>query len=222
MTFRSSRFIAISLFAAACAPSALAQSFPSKPVRIVSPFAAGGQSDQVLRVLGDGLAPRIGQSVLIDPRPGGGGLVAALHVKGEAPDGHTLLQSGNSAAIQSARPNATIDLLKDFVLVAPFTRSATMIAVNSGLPVRSFKELIDYARANPGKLNYGSYGIGSAGHLQMEVMLLKTGVRMVTCPTRAPPPRRSRSAAAIPRSGSTRRRPCAPSSSAARCASSSR
>ncbi len=158
--FRVTRAMLAGLFALALlAPAAVAQSFPSKPITLVVPFGAGSGTDTITRLIALKLSAAIGQSVVVENRAGGNGVIGAMHVAKSAPDGYTLLVGTNT--VFSANPAGMIkdvpyDVLKDFV---PVTRMGTYIfvlATNAEIEAKTFKDLIDYAKANPGKLSYAS------------------------------------------------------------------
>ncbi len=164
---------ALSLAAAlALAPfaAATAQDYPTKPVTLVVPFAPGGSSDVISRLVGQKLAEMWKQSVIVDNKAGGAGQIAMQAVARAAPDGYTLVLGhiGTLAVNPAMFEKLSYDYKKEFVPVAMLAIVPSAIAVNPSLPVKDIKELIAYAKANPGKLNYGSAGNGSAGHLAME------------------------------------------------------
>ena len=160
-----------------------AQSYPSKPIRLVVPYPPGGPLDIMARAIGQKLTEVWGQPVVVDNRAGAGESIAAELVARSVPDGYTLLICSANAMI--FRPYlakvVTYDVLKDFTAVTEVADAAATIVVNPSLPVNSFKELIDYAKANPGKLSYGTSGIGTSHHLSAELIRQLTGVEMVHC-----------------------------------------
>jgi len=149
---------------------AKAQTFPAKPVTLVVPFAPGGSSDVISRFVGQKLSELWKQSVIVDNKAGGAGQIAMQAVARATPDGHTLILGhiGTLAVNPSMFDKLSYDYKKEFLPVAMLAIVPSAIAVTPGLPVNSLKDLLDYAKANPGKLNYGSAGNGSAGHLAME------------------------------------------------------
>jgi tripartite-type tricarboxylate transporter receptor subunit TctC len=164
-------------------PLSHAQTFPSKPIRIVVPYPPGGSPDVLARSLGQKMAENIGQQVVIDNRPGGGGLIAANIVAGSAPDGYTLLVADSS--VYSITPNlnkkANFDPLK---VLAPISLAATSpiyLVANADLKVSNVKELLAYAKQHPG-MPYGSSGNGTAHHLSMELFKSLAGVDMMHIP----------------------------------------
>ena len=167
-----------------------AQTFPSKPVRIVIGFPAGGPLDQHARLLSERLQAVLGQPVLIDYKSGAGGTVGAQEVMKAAPDGYTLMLANTGVmvinpALYGKLPYAT---LKDFVPVARTAMQPLALLVNPKLPVNSLKEFMDYTRARPGQVNYGSAGNGGISHLVPEMFKSATGLFMVHIPYRGSAP----------------------------------
>ena len=144
--------------------------FPMRPVRFVSPFAAGGNTDMVGRAIAPRLAERIGQNVIVENRPGAGGIIGTASVAKGTPDGHSLLfASGAFTSVAATAKNLPYDPLQDFswiniVITYPFA-----VIVKNDSPVRSTRDLIELAKRNPGKLNYASVGVGSVFHLATEL-----------------------------------------------------
>jgi tripartite-type tricarboxylate transporter receptor subunit TctC len=168
----------------AIAASAQAQSYPVKPIRLVVPFQAGAGGDLSARVLGASFAEAVGQPVLVENRPGAGEAIAAEFVAKSAPDGYTIFYCSSNALVM--RPHLAkvvpYDPVRDFTPVTMIGRVYAAIVVNPSLPVNSLKELIEYARANPGKISYGTSGIGTTHHLAGEQIAQLTGVKMVHVP----------------------------------------
>ncbi len=160
-----------------------AQAFPSKPVRVVVPYPPGGV-DVLARVVLNEMSKNIGQPVILENRAGANGIIGADVVARAAPDGYTLLVPASSTLITSVilSKNVPFHPVKDFTPIANLYESVQALAVRSGLPVDSVKELLDYARKSPGKLTYASSGIGSAFHFQGEALKLLTGVDMLHVP----------------------------------------
>src|SRR5688572_17551653 len=143
------------------AGSALAQSYPVKPVRILVASGAGSGDDFVTRVLAERLSASLGQPFVVENRPGAGGVIAQTAVLKSPPDGYTLLLAGGSmAGARFVNAAATYDLLRDFTPISVIETSPFALVVNPALPVRNVKEFIAHARANPGKLTYGTIGAG--------------------------------------------------------------
>lgn len=166
-----------SLFAAAAAcamsPAAVAQgNYPSQPIKLIVPYAPGGVPDTTARLLAQHLQERVGQTVVVENRAGGNGGVAAGVIAASPADGYTLLVVDTT--LLSVSPlfisQLSYDPKKDFVPIAALARTPLFLAVNASTPIRTLQEFIDYARAHPGQINYGSAGIGSTHHLTMEAM----------------------------------------------------
>jgi tripartite-type tricarboxylate transporter receptor subunit TctC len=184
MPSRLGRFLAAIALVALAAGTALAQAYPTRPLRIVVPFAAGaGVLDIMARLVGQHLGASLGQQVVIENRPGAGGNVGAEVVAKAEPDGYTLLM-GNTALVVSPYLYAKLpfDPLKDFVPVTLVNSAPLLLVVNPQVPVQSVAELIAYAKARPGQLNYGSGGIGSTPYLSTELLKSMTGIDVVHVP----------------------------------------
>ena len=163
-----SRLATCALLAAGiCIGAAHGQGFPSRPVTLVVPVTPGGSTDLMARQIAEPLGKALGQPVVVENRPGASGNIAASYVAKQKPDGHVLLAaySGFHAANPFLYKNLDWDPLKSFTPVALIINSAQAIAVTDKLPVKTFKELVAYAKANPGKLNYGTAGPGSLHHI---------------------------------------------------------
>jgi tripartite-type tricarboxylate transporter receptor subunit TctC len=162
--------------------------YPDRPVRIVVGFAPGG-SDISVRILGPKLTELWHQPVVIDNRPGAAGNLGADLVAKAAPDGYTILLCVNSYTINtSVYRGLSWDLLRDFAPVGRYASSPMAVVVNDRVPAKSLAELIAFAKANPGKLNYGSAGSGTAPHLAAELFAIQTGVQMVHVPYKGSAP----------------------------------
>ena len=164
--------------------NAQAQAYPTKPIRIVVPYGAGGGIDVISRLVGERLAQRMGQPVLIDNRPGGGTLLAAEQVAKSAPDGYTLMVTTDSTMTINPHIYSKLpyDPVKDFTPITQLVFLNQLLLENPAVPANNLKELIGYAKANPGKLNYGSYGSGSQPHLAMEMLKIQAGLYIVHVP----------------------------------------
>ena len=160
-----------------------AQGFPSRSIRFVVPYGAGGSPDVIARVLGQRLGENLGQQVVVDNRPGAGGIIAAEIVAKSPADGYTLFiaDTGHVAINPSLYPKLPYDPLRDFTPVTLAVSTPLFMAVNAALQIGSVKQFIDYAKAKPGVL-YGSSGNGSSHHLGMELFRLLTGVNMTHVP----------------------------------------
>ena len=166
------------------AGTALAQAYPNRSIRIVVPFAAGaGVLDIMARLIGQHLGASLGQQVMIDNRPGAGGIVGAEIVAKAEPDGYTLLM-GNTALVVSPYLYAKLpfDPLADFVPVTLVNTAPLLLVVHPSVPVQSVQELIAYAKARPGQLNYGSGGVGATPYLATELLKSMTGIDVVHVP----------------------------------------
>jgi tripartite-type tricarboxylate transporter receptor subunit TctC len=166
------------------APSAAQQAYPSQPVQIVVPFAPGGSIDITYRTIAPSLSKRLGQQVVVVNRPGGGATIGMNGVAKAAPDGHTL---GAASFAFAANPGVLgdkmpYDSLKDFAPVTMVARSHMLMLVNPKTPVNTVQEFINYAKARPGELNFGSVGIASSGHLISELFASRAGLKMIHVP----------------------------------------
>ena len=161
-----------------------AQAFPNKPVRLVVPFPPGGPLDTVGRALAQKLTEAWGQSVIVDNRPGAGGNIGADLVAKAAPDGYTVVMGALSthAVNPSLYAKMPYDAIKDFAPITLVAITPNVLVVNPSLPVNSVRELIAYAKANPGKLAFGSGSNGSAGHLAGELFKVDTGADLLHVP----------------------------------------
>ena len=173
------------------APAVLAESaWPSKPIRFVVPFAPGGTSEVVARSVAVELTKQLGVSVYVENKPGGAGVVAMQDVAKSAPDGHTLILThvGTLAVNPYMLEAQPYDVNKDFAPVTLLAKVPNVFVIHPDVPAKTFKEFVAYAKANPGKLNYGSAGNASAGHLAMEYLKLVTGMFMTHIPYRGTGP----------------------------------
>jgi tripartite-type tricarboxylate transporter receptor subunit TctC len=180
----SRRFaLALALACAALAGPAVAQDYPSRPVKIIVPFATGGPADVYARFLGARLQEALGQPFVIDNRPGAGAVTGTEAAAKAAPDGYTLLLMSNAHTVnETLIPNKPYALLRDFVPVAPINYSDLVLVVNPSVPVSSLQELLALAKAQPGKLNYASSGPGTPYHMAGELFKSMAGVDIVHVP----------------------------------------
>jgi tripartite-type tricarboxylate transporter receptor subunit TctC len=168
---------------------ARAQAYPSRPLRIIVPFSAGGPFDIVVRPMAQWLADRLGQQFVIDNRPGAGGNIGTEAVVRAPADGYTLLMAGTFNAI-----NATLydklnhDFIRDIAPVASLTRQPNVIVVNPSFPAKTFPEFIAYAKANPGKISFATGGVGSSPHVSGELLKTMAGINMMHVPYRGVSP----------------------------------
>ena len=176
--------IACAAFTAAVAGGAFAQAgYPSKPVRMVVPSSAGGGTDIVARIIAPELSKRLGQQVVIDNRPGAGTMIGIEVAAKSPPDGYTLLMGLSTLAINSALyKKVPYDPRRDFAPITQAVSSASIIVVHPSVPVKTVKELIAFARARPGQLNYASAGTGTYPHMTMELFLSMAKLKMVHIP----------------------------------------
>lgn len=159
-----------------------AQAFPERPVRLIVGFAPGG-SDISARLVAQKLSELWGQPVVVDNRPGAAGNIGADLVAKAAPDGHTILLFVNSYTINTtAYRNLPWDLVRDFAPIGRYATSPMVVVVNDKMPARNFAEFVAYAKANRGKINYGSAGTGTAPHLAAELFALRSGIEMTHIP----------------------------------------
>lgn len=172
-----------------CATAASAQTYPNGPVKLVVPLPAGGLTDLMARIVGKHLQEMWGQAVVIENRPGGNTGVGAHDVEQSPPDGLTLLVTADSTF--TTNPALFSKLIYDpanFTPISVLCRGTPMLMVNPLLPVKTVPELIAYAKANPGMLSYGSYGVGTYAHLSMEELKQRTGMQVQHVPYRGAAP----------------------------------
>jgi len=178
------RFVLLAAFSL----SVDAQPYPSKPVKIVVATGAGTVDDLPARIVAEKLSGILGQQFFVENRPGAGGSIGQTFVMKSPPDGYTLLLAGGSmAGARYANANVTYDLLKDFTPISLLLTSEFALVVNPALPVRDVKELIAYAKANPGKVTYGTIGAGQMPYWNVMLFNSLTGVRVVEVPYKATP-----------------------------------
>ena len=186
MTITRRSLLATATAATLTAPSTTrAQDYPARLIRIVVPFAAGGGSDIVARLVGEQLSKRVGQTVIIENKPGGGATIGADYVAKSPPDGYTLLFT--TPGPQILNPYLLKSLPydpKDFTGVAMLLKSVNLMVVGKDVPAKSVRELIDYAKANPGKLNFASSGVGTSSHLAGELFKSMAGIDITHVPYR--------------------------------------
>lgn len=170
--------------AAATAVPALAQNYPSKPIRFIVPFAPGGNTDVQARLIGQKLTSAMGQQVIIDNRAGAGGTIGVDMAAKALPDGHTIVLAsfGNILVGPSLYKSLPYDPVKDFAPVILVSEPAGMIVVHPSVPVKNFQEFIEHAKKNPGKLNYASAGNGTWNHLFAEQLKSVAGIQMAHVP----------------------------------------
>lgn len=172
----------LALFFALVTAAAHAQAFPNRPLRVLVPLAAGGGMDTVTRNLAASFADALGQSVVVDNRPGAGSLVSLEILSEAAPDGHTLMMVSATTVIYPLLYQSRLDPVRDFAPVSQVTEQGYVLVVHPSLPVKTALDLVKYAKANPGKLNYSSSGIGSPIHMATELLQVATGTKMTHVP----------------------------------------
>ncbi|MGH8617933.1 MAG: Bug family tripartite tricarboxylate transporter substrate binding protein [Burkholderiales bacterium] len=179
----------VALVAAAPLISAAQSAYPSRQIRYIVPQAAGGSSDTLSRALAPRLADALGQQVVVDNRPGATGNIGTELVVRAAPDGYTLLQAATSLATNVAmQPSAKIDPLRDLAPVILLSQQPNLWAVHPSLPVKSMRELIAFAKARPGQVDYATSGTGGSQHLSGELLKVMTGADIVHIPYKGSPP----------------------------------
>jgi tripartite-type tricarboxylate transporter receptor subunit TctC len=177
--------LALCVLGCGLAPSAQAQDYPNKPLRIIVPFAPGGSADVYGRFIAQRLQEALGQNVIIDNRPGAGSIIGTDAVAKSAPDGYTLLLMSNTHTVnESLIPNKPFTLLRDFTPVAPISESDLVLVARAGLPVNNLRELIRAAKARPGAMSYASSGPGTPYHMAGELFKSLAGVHIVHIPYR--------------------------------------
>ena len=162
------------------------EKYPSRPITLVVPFPPGGSVDLMARQYADPMSRILGVPIVVDNRPGAGGSVASLAVARAKPDGYTLVASSQSSHLANplTQPKVGYDPVKDFENIAILGRQPNVLVVHSSLPIKTFKEFVEYAKKNPGKLNYGSGGVGSMGQLNVEMLKASTGIYATHIPYR--------------------------------------
>ena len=186
MTLARRKFLRIAASAAALsgiAPAASAQNYPARPLRLIVGYPAGGSTDLVARIMGAWLTDRLGQSVVIENRPGAGTNLAVQAVVASPPDGYTLLFVATTNAINTSfHSTLPFDFLRDLAPVAGLVELPFVMEVNPSLPANTVAEFIAHAKANPGKINAASFGTGTVSHMAWELFKLMAGVEMVHVP----------------------------------------
>jgi tripartite-type tricarboxylate transporter receptor subunit TctC len=165
------------------APVAAQQAYPSRPIRIISPFAAGGGNDLICRTIAAKLTDSFRQQVIVENRTGANGIIGTEAAARAAPDGHTIVLIPSGHAVNaSIRKKLPYDAIRDFTTIAMVGSSPLVLAVHPSVPVKNVKELVAFAKSRPGQLNYVSAGIGSSGHLGGALFDVLTGTKMVHVP----------------------------------------
>lgn len=178
--------LAILLICALSMAPALAQTdrYPSRPVRFIIPYAAGGATDSIGRLVGQRMAQELGEAIVVENRAGADGNIGAAAVAKAAPDGYTILMGdvGNMTMGPAVRRNTPFDPIRDFVPISQLVSAPNIVVVNPSVPASNFSEFVAYAKANPGKLSYASSGTGGSAHLAGELLKRATGINMIHVP----------------------------------------
>ena len=177
--------LVVSTFAAVCAPNAAAQAaaYPNKAIRMVVPYPPGGPTDLTARVVAAEMSKTLGQSIVVDNKPGASGMIGAELVARAEPDGYTFLANASLHVINPhLYPDMRFDALKDFVPITQLAAVPLVLVVPNSLPVHSIKDLVEYGKKNPGKLNFASSGSASAQHLAGESFKVAAGIEMQHIP----------------------------------------
>jgi tripartite-type tricarboxylate transporter receptor subunit TctC len=183
MKLRSASLVCAAIAALAAASESSAQSYPTKPVRLVVPSSPGGGTDITARIIAPKLTERLGQQVIVENRAGAGTMIGTEVVARAAPDGYTLLMGLSTLAINPAMyKKVPYDAVRDFAPISQVIAAPNMLVVHPSVPARTVKELIAFARARPGELNYASAGHGTNPHLSMELFLSMTRTKMLHVP----------------------------------------
>jgi tripartite-type tricarboxylate transporter receptor subunit TctC len=171
------------ILAVACIPAAAqAEVYPSKPIRLVVPYSAGGGADNAARIIAARLTTTLGQTVVIDNRPGGSGMIGAQAVATAAPDGYTVLYDASAFAVNPALRKMAFDPAKDLVPVSLAVTVPNILVVPPSAPYKTVQEFVDHARKHPGEMTYASYGAGSAAHLIGELLKNQAGIDLLHVP----------------------------------------
>jgi tripartite-type tricarboxylate transporter receptor subunit TctC len=171
------------ILAVACIPAAVqAQAYPTKPIRLVVPYSPGGGADNAARIIAARLTTTLGQTVVIDNRPGGSGMIGAQAVAQAAPDGYTVLYDASAFAVNPALRKMAFDPAKDLVPVSLAVTVPNIFVVPPSAPYKTVQEFVDHARKHPGEMTYASYGAGSAAHLIGELLKNQAGIDLLHVP----------------------------------------
>jgi len=173
---------AVLVLAALAAGTSFSQTYPAKPVRIVAPFAPGGGTDFIARLVAQKLTDRLGQQVIVENKPGAGGNLGAEFAVKSAPDGYTLLLIAGSYTVNPSIYKLSFDPVNDISPIVQLSQGPFVVAVHPSVPAKTLRELIDYARKEPDKLSYASAGSGSITHLASELFLDMAKIKMVHVP----------------------------------------
>ncbi|MDO8299521.1 tripartite tricarboxylate transporter substrate binding protein [Lacisediminimonas sp.] len=163
-------------------PAIAQQGYPNRPIRLICPWPAGGSTDAVMRAFAESLGKQLGGTVLIENKPGAGGILGAQELVNAKPDGYTLSQIPLGVFRLPHMQKVTFDPLKDFTYIACLTGYTFGLVVRADSPITSIKDLVDYAKANPGKFSYGSTGTGTTPHLAVEQFAKRAGIKLLHVP----------------------------------------
>lgn len=174
------RIAALCLLAVTAMPARAADTYPSRPIMVIVPFPPGGANDLLARLAGERMSRALGQSIVVENRSGAGGNIGSRAAARSAPDGYTLLLtfSGTIAINPVLYANVGYDPAKDLTAIGTIASAPAVVVVNPAVPAKTLRELIDYAKANPGVLNYGSSGVGTVVHVSAEMMLEAAGIKI--------------------------------------------
>lgn len=177
------RVILVLVCSAASAGAQAQAGYPTKPVRLVVPFAPGASNDSLSRATADAMSPLLGQPIVVDNRPGAGGMIGAENVARSPADGYSLLNIQVSFVTNAAiREKMPYDIYKDFAYIGMMTKSPMILVIHPSMPVKSVKELVALARKRPGEMNYGSSGTGGSNHLATELFATTAGIKITHVP----------------------------------------
>ena len=181
---RTVRSVFFGLASLMFAASALAQSFPQRPVRLIVAYATGGVSDIMGRVLAAKMSETLGQPMVVENRAGAGGMIGTEFVAKSPPDGYVIVLSSPTqmAIVPNLNKSTPYDPIKDFTAIGGIAMTPNILTINTQLPFRTLRELVEYGKKNPGKLSFGSSGPGSVGHLSGEVLRMTTGADLLHVP----------------------------------------
>lgn len=183
------RLLTAALISTSVMMPAVAQQYPTKPIKLILPFPTGGATDVMSRILAEKLTPRLGQTVIVENKPGAGTMLASEYVAKAPADGYTLLMAASSLVIApSLYSKVNYDPIKDFTPVTQVAAVIHLVVVNPNLPVKSIQDLIAYLKANPGKVSYGSTGSGTSTHLEAELFKKMAGVEIQHIPYKGSTP----------------------------------
>ena len=183
MTAQTLKALSLAVLAGATFTAVAQTSYPSKPIRLVVPYTPGASNDTLSRATAESMSPILGQPIVIDNRPGAGGMIGAEHAARSAPDGYTILNVQASFATNVAiREKMPYDVFKDFAYIGMMAKSPMIVVVHPSMPVKSMKELVALARKRPGDLNYGSSGTGGSNHLATELFAKTANIRITHVP----------------------------------------